>query len=110
MFGDAFPVSGVQVLVDPKPNGIFQFRAACPSVSGSSCESNAVWCLHDYRNCFVASPALINYKTDNACYGHALAVRNCLWFCRQALCRYSGREWILLAPILGDSLCAALLL
>lgn len=110
MFGDAFPVSGVQVLVDPKPNGIFQFRDACPLVSGSSCESNVGWFLNDYRNCLFASPAFDNYKTDNACYVHAIAVRSCLWFCRQALCRHIRREWISLAPILGDSLPAAFLL
>uniref|UniRef100_A0A2N9EUE6 Uncharacterized protein n=1 Tax=Fagus sylvatica TaxID=28930 RepID=A0A2N9EUE6_FAGSY len=43
------PKARVQVLVDPKPNGIFQFRAACPLVSGSSCESNVGWFLNDYR-------------------------------------------------------------
>jgi hypothetical protein len=108
MFGDAFSVSGVQVLVDPKPDDIFQFRAACPLVSGSSCESNALaGFLMIITNCLFASPAFDKYKTDNASYVHAIALRSCLWFSRQALCRHIRREWISLAPILGDSLPAA---
>ena len=107
MFGDALSVSGVQVLVDPKVNDIFQFRAAHPQMPGSSCESNAVWCLNDCHYCFFASPAFSKFETDHASYFHALALRSCLWFSWQALCRHAGREWISLALILGDTLLAA---
>ncbi|KAH7520693.1 hypothetical protein FEM48_Zijuj08G0172300 [Ziziphus jujuba var. spinosa] len=104
------PKARVQLLVDPKTNGIFQFRTAHSQVSSSSCEQNALWYLNDYCSCLFASPTVRIIKTDNAGYIYNLALRICLRFRRQTLHRHIGREWVSLAPVLGDSMPGAFLL
>ena len=106
-----FPsVSGIKVLVDPKSSGFSQFKDADTQLSVSSCGQNVVWCVNDYRHCIFTPPAVSVFKTDNAYHFYSLASSTCLWFCRQVLCRYVGRERILLVYILGDHLPAAFLL
>ncbi|KAL3591647.1 hypothetical protein D5086_010287 [Populus alba] len=79
-------------------------------MSGSSCEPNGVWNPNYSCSCFFACTTFLNFTPDNANNFHSSTVGSCLWFYWQTLCRYTGREWITLASVLGSFMLAAVLL
>lgn len=80
-------------------------------VSISSREPNGVWLLNDFCTCIFALPAVSNIIiTDYADYFHPFGVRNCLWLLWQAVCRHTGRKWLSVALVLGDSMFVAFLI
>lgn len=101
---------GIFFLVDSEVSVLFQFKVACFLVSSSSYEPNGIWCLNDLCYCIFARPAVDNVITDYASYFHHFDVRNWLWLLWQAVCRYTWREWLCVAFILGDSMLAAFLI
>ncbi|KAJ6737117.1 PROTEIN CPR-5 [Salix viminalis] len=88
---------------------ILQFLAADTDVSSSSCEPDGVWDPDHSCSCILACTTFLNFKPDNANNFHSATAGSCLWFYRQTLCRYTGRERITLAPVLGSFMLAAVL-
>lgn len=87
-------------MVGPKAHVIIQFRTTVYMVSRSSYQPYVIRHVHDLGNCLFASPTVFRFNSNNASYIYPLA-RSRLWFCRQALHRHVGREWIPLALVLG---------
>ncbi|KAJ1429765.1 protein CPR5-like [Sesbania bispinosa] len=80
---------------------------ATGSCAPSSEESFSWWT----PNCIFAPPAVNNiFITDYADYFHSFDIRNWLWLLWQTVCRHTGREWLCVALILGDSMLPALLI
>lgn len=113
-FGDingVFSILGIFLLVDSKISRLVQFKLSCLLVSSSSCEPNGVWFLNDYCNCIFAIPAVSNNVITNyASYIHCFDARTRLWLLWKDVCRHTGREWLCVALILGDSMFAAFLI
>jgi hypothetical protein len=103
-------VSGVQVRVVRQAFFILKFLAADTGMSSSSCEPNGVWNPNYSCSCFFACTTVLEFTPDNANNFHSATVGSCLWFYWQTLCRYTGREWITLASVLGSFMLAAVLL
>ncbi|KAJ6774957.1 PROTEIN CPR-5 [Salix purpurea] len=102
-------VSGVQTRVVRRAVFILQFLAADTDVSSSSCEPDGVWDPDHSCSCILACTTFLNFKPDNANNFHSATAGSFLWFYRQTLCRYTGRERIALAPVLGSFMLAAVL-
>lgn len=106
-----FSISGIFLLVDSEVSGLVQLRLACFVVSSSSHQQNVVWSHNDFCSCIFAHPALSGIiNTDYASYIHPFDVRNWLRLLWQAMCRHTGRKWLCVAFILGDSMPAAFLI
>ncbi|KAJ6774958.1 PROTEIN CPR-5 [Salix purpurea] len=100
---------GVQTRVVRRAVFILQFLAADTDVSSSSCEPDGVWDPDHSCSCILACTTFLNFKPDNANNFHSATAGSFLWFYRQTLCRYTGRERIALAPVLGSFMLAAVL-
>jgi hypothetical protein len=107
----AFSILGIFFMVDSKVSDLVQFKHACFFVSSSSCEPNGVWFLNDYYRCIFALPAINNIVITNyASYFHRFDARNRLRLLWNVVYRHTGREWLYLALILGDSMFGAFLI
>lgn len=106
-----FSILGIFLLVDSEVSDLVKFKCACFFVPSSSCEPNGVWFLNDYCSCIFALPAVSNIVITNyASYFHHIDARNRLWLLWNHVYRHTGREWLHLALILGDSMFGAFLI
>jgi hypothetical protein len=106
-----FSILGTFLLVDSKVSDLVKFKCACFFLSSSSCEPNGVWFLNDYCCCVSALPTVSNIVITNyASYFHHIDARNRLWLLWNHVYRHTGRKWLHLALILGDSVFGAFLI